>query len=77
MDTYDRQMPREEVMSMTSNRLTLTVTEAAELLGVSRATAYECVRTGDIPSIRLGGRILVPRCRFDELLGGDDDARAA
>lgn len=49
-------------------RLTLTVTEAAELLGISRATAYECVRTGEIPSLRLGGRILIPREKFDGLL---------
>lgn len=49
-------------------RLTLTVTEAAQLLGISRATAYECVRTGDLPSITLGRRILIPRSAFYELL---------
>ncbi len=64
-------------MSMNDKRLTLTVPEAAELLGISRAMAYECVRTGEIPSLRLGGRILVPRCRFDELVSGGGDARAA
>jgi excisionase family DNA binding protein len=62
---------------MTSERLTLTVTEAAKLLGISRAMAYECVRTGDLPAIRLGGRILIPRERFNEMLSGGDDARAA
>lgn len=62
---------------MTNDRLTLTVTEAAQLLGISRAMAYECVRTGDLPAIRLGGRILIPRERFDEMLNGDRDARAA
>jgi excisionase family DNA binding protein len=44
---------------MSNERLTLTVTEAAKLLGISRAMAYECVRTGDLPAIRLGGRILI------------------
>lgn len=48
-----------------------------ELLGISKATAYECVRTGEIPSLRLGGRILVPRCKFEDLLSGGGDARAA
>jgi len=62
---------------MTNDRLTLTVTEAAQMLGISRAMAYECVRTGDLPAIRLGGRILIPRERFDEMLNGDGDARAA
>lgn len=62
---------------MSRERLTLTVAEAADLLGISRSTAYECVRTGDLPSIRMAGRILVPRKRLEELLGGGDDARAA
>lgn len=63
---------------MSDERLTVTVTEAAELLGISRGMAYECVRTGELPSVRLGGRILVPRQRLDELLaGGDSGARAA
>ena len=63
---------------MTDQRLTVTVTEAAELLGISRGMAYECVRTGEIPSGRLRGRILVPRQRLDELLAGNDgNARAA
>ena len=39
----------------------LTVEEAASLLRISRGTAYEAVRTGAIPSCRLGRRILIPR----------------
>lgn len=49
---------------------TLTVTEAATILGISRTTAYECVNNGTIPSIRLGSRIVIPRATFDELLSG-------
>jgi excisionase family DNA binding protein len=49
-------------------RLTLTVEEAARLLGISRALAYELVHRGDIPSLRLGRRIVVPRRGIDELL---------
>lgn len=40
--------------------LTLTVEQAAEFLGIARSTAYELVRTGDIESIRLRRRIVVP-----------------
>ncbi|HMC43136.1 MAG TPA: hypothetical protein VKI20_09010 [Acidimicrobiales bacterium] len=36
-----------------SNRLTLTVTEAAELLGISRALAYELAARGDETLARL------------------------
>ncbi len=38
-------------------RLTYTVPEVAELLGISRSTAYVCVRRGEIPSITLGRRV--------------------
>lgn len=49
-------------------RLTLSVEEAAEALGLSRAFAYEAVNRGEIPSIRIGRRILVPRVALDRLL---------
>jgi excisionase family DNA binding protein len=42
-------------------RLTLTVEEAAGLLSISRNLAYDLVAEGQIPSIRLGRRVLVPR----------------
>ncbi len=47
---------------------TLTVDETAKALGISRNSAYEGVRTGEIPSIRIGRRILVPRLALDRLL---------
>jgi excisionase family DNA binding protein len=49
-------------------RLTLTVEEAATLLGISRAFAYEAVGRGEIPSIRIGRRILVPKAALRRLL---------
>jgi excisionase family DNA binding protein len=45
---------------MGSDRITLTVEEAGVRLGISRTLAFELVRRGDIPSIRLGRRVLVP-----------------
>lgn len=56
-------------------RLTYTVTEVAHLLGISRGSAYTHVRTGEIPSISIGGRIVVPRRALDELL--DIEAKQA
>ena len=49
-------------------RLTLTVEEAAATLGISRAFAYEAVRRGEIPSIKIGRRVLVPRAALQKLL---------
>ena len=50
-------------------RLTWTVEEAAVALGVSRAFAYDAVRRGEIPAIKIGRRILIPRSALRELLG--------
>jgi excisionase family DNA binding protein len=44
-----------------NEKLVLTATEAARLLRIGRATCYEQIRQGVIPSIRLGRRIIVPR----------------
>ena len=50
-------------------RMTITVTEAARRLGIGRNTAYEAVRRGEIPTIRIGKRLLVPVSALDKLLG--------
>ncbi len=47
---------------------TMSVTEAAGVLGISRTTAYECVHTGALPALRLGGRIVVPTQAIEDLL---------
>ena len=54
-------------------RLTFSVEEAAGILGISRALAYTLVNRGEIPSLRLARRIVVPRKALEELL---DRARA-
>lgn len=58
---------------------TYTVEEAGELLGVSRNSAYEAAARGEIPTVRIGRRILVPRAAFDRLLaeGAPKDGKAA
>ena len=56
-------------------KLTVTVTEAAEILGIGRNTAYEAVRRGEIPTIRIGKRILVPVAALERLLDGSSDPR--
>jgi excisionase family DNA binding protein len=60
-----------------SGRLTLTVEQAAVLLGISRGLAYELVARGELPSLRLGRRIVVPRKALDELLDRQSDREPA
>jgi excisionase family DNA binding protein len=50
------------------DRLTLTVDEAAQVLGISRALAYELVARGELPSLRLGRRIVIPRRALELVL---------
>src|SRR5690606_29016866 len=51
------------------NSLTLTVDEAAVLIGVSRSTAYDLVATDELPTVRLRRRSLVPASAVADLLG--------
>ena len=44
--------------------LTLTAPEVSEVLGISRAAAYELVRSKGFPRMRIGTRILVPKDKF-------------
>ncbi len=50
-------------------RATMTVEEAAALLGISRSAAYRAVAAGQLPTIRLGRRLLVPTAKLEALLG--------
>ena len=40
-------------------KLTLSIAEAAKILGVSTPTMYQLVKTGDFPTVHIGKRILV------------------
>jgi excisionase family DNA binding protein len=55
-------------MVSTQNKLTLTVDEAAECLGIGRSLAYEMVRQGKIPAIRLGGKWLISKAGLERML---------
>lgn len=51
-----------------SERLALSVEDAASLLAISRSKAYQLIASGELPSVRLGGTIRVPRRALDELI---------
>ncbi len=54
-----------------SEQHVLTVEEAAKILRISRNSAYEAVKRGDIPSVRIGRRVLVPRTSLEKMLRGE------
>ena len=49
-------------------RLTYTVDETALLLGLSRNKTYEAIARGDIPALRIGRRIIIPKAGLKTLL---------
>ena len=53
---------------MKDEHLTMTVTECAKRLGIGRNSAYEAVNRGEIPVIRVGKRLLVPKAALERLL---------
>ncbi len=53
---------------MNSEKMILTVKETAQILGLSRNSVYQGVLTGQIPCLKVGKRILVPRKALEELL---------
>ena len=52
--------------------LTMTVSEAAKWLGISRGLAYEMVKQNKIPALHFGRCIRVPRYALEHLLTGQE-----
>ncbi len=50
-----------------SQPLLLSVGQAARLLGVGTTLCWEMVHSGQLPSIRLGRRVLIPRAAVERL----------
>lgn len=61
---------QEALVSETEKR-TYTIVEAARLLGIGRTVCYEAARQGQIPTIKVGRRLLVPKVALDRMLRGE------
>ena len=53
---------------MEVEKKTFSVEEVAQILGIGRASAYRAIKRGEIPSIRIGRRYLVPRYAIERLV---------
>jgi excisionase family DNA binding protein len=49
-------------------RYCMAVPEAARRLGVSRNFGYELVKRGELPVIRFGKRLLIPKVALEKML---------
>lgn len=59
-----------------SGQLAMSVDDAAEALGVSKDAIYKAVRRNEIPSVKVGARVLIPR-RWLEQLFNESSAAVA
>jgi excisionase family DNA binding protein len=55
----------------------LTVEEAASVLRIGRSSAYAAARSKELPTIRVGRCLRVPRHGLEEMLGANNDDSAA
>jgi hypothetical protein len=63
--------------SQWDGRDAFTVEETGKILGISRASAFAAANRGDIPTIRIGKRLIVPRRGLENLLGAPDHKSVA
>ena len=56
--------------------LVYTIPQAADLLGISRNHAYLMAAQGELPVLRLGHRLLVPKARLLDLLAAEKETGA-
>jgi hypothetical protein len=61
-----------EVKKQITERLTVSVAVAAEAFGIRQNAAYAAVKAGQIPSIRIGGKIAIPTVPLRRMLQMDD-----
>jgi excisionase family DNA binding protein len=66
-------MPRQTPLSPSERRV-VTLNEAAQMLRISRGSAYEAAKRKEIPTIRIGRRLLVPTAALERMLACDDVA---
>jgi excisionase family DNA binding protein len=63
--------------SKADERAVMTVPEAGAKLGLSRNGAYEAATRGDIPTIRIGRLLRVPKVAFERMLAQAGSKSAA
>lgn len=63
-------------MSEKDEGATMTVDAAARKLGIGRGQAYQAARNKQIPTIKIGKRILVLREPLERMLAGEQVAAA-
>ena len=56
-------------------KIAVSVTEAAQLLGLSRPTIYKLIHRGDFPVMRIGSRTLIHREKLEAWAASQTEGR--
>lgn len=57
---------RKEVLRM--EQMTYSIDEAARIIGVSKSFMYKLARNNEVPVLKLGKRLVIPKSRFIEFI---------
>ena len=57
---------------MPDTKLTLSVNEAAKMIGISKPKVYDLIRDGDLVSIHVGKKIVIPKQAVTDWLSGGE-----
>jgi len=69
-ETTGRKLRGSSQPASADERLVYTIPEAGRLLGLSRNGSYAAAKRGDIPTMRIGRRLLVPKLPLHRLIEG-------
>jgi len=56
--------------ALPGTRMTVTVSEAAEMIGISRPKVYDLIRDGELPALKAGKKIVILKQAVLEWLSG-------
>ena len=65
-----RRSVQESPLEMLSTRPTVSVTQAAAILSISRGQAYAMAHSGDLRVIKIGSRLVIPTEQLRQLIAG-------
>lgn len=57
-------------MGSVSEKQTYTITEACQVLGISRSSMHRAMKRNELSAFRIGSKVLIPREVVDNLVGG-------
>lgn len=64
------QEPTDSILPDPAKQPTVTVARTAAIFSMSTRATYDAIARGDIPSIRIGRRVVVPTARLVAMLEG-------